>query len=176
MATKGLYLPQPIFSHGQLYVASSRVTSMKDLKVLTIDDEDIVMNVVVGSVNLLKGTHSSCSPFHNDGVAAFMVATLCVCVTYGWWLFLASDPWLCPDLHFSRLVGCCHCAIGSIAQRLVTDESSGCGFFAWGLLVCECVCVSGRLIRHSIVSEFFWKNDEDTDGVDECDVEDDEQD
>lgn len=26
------------------------------------------------------------------------------------------------------------------------------------------------------VSEFFWKNDEDNDDVDECDVEDDEQD
>ncbi|OMP08324.1 DNA helicase [Corchorus olitorius] len=46
----GIYLAKPVFSHGQLYVALSRVTSFKGVKVLALDEfgniTDITKNVV----------------------------------------------------------------------------------------------------------------------------------
>jgi ATP-dependent DNA helicase PIF1 len=38
----GIYFPKSVFTHGQLYVAVSKVTSEKGLKMLILDEEGCV--------------------------------------------------------------------------------------------------------------------------------------
>ena len=46
----GLYLPRPVFTHGQLYVAVSRVTTKKGLKMLILDEDG---NPCTSTVNVV---------------------------------------------------------------------------------------------------------------------------
>ncbi|XP_057458029.1 uncharacterized protein LOC130748801 [Lotus japonicus] len=41
----GLYLPKPVFTHGQLYVALSREKSRKGLKILILDEDGLISTV-----------------------------------------------------------------------------------------------------------------------------------
>jgi ATP-dependent DNA helicase PIF1 len=45
LSNVGLYLKNPVFSHGQLYVAISRVTNRKGLKILVCSDDETKSNI-----------------------------------------------------------------------------------------------------------------------------------
>jgi ATP-dependent DNA helicase PIF1 len=50
LAHIGLYLPRPVFIHGQLYVVVSRVRSRAELKILIVDDKRKAMTSNVNVV------------------------------------------------------------------------------------------------------------------------------
>lgn len=63
----GLFLPRPVFSHGQLYVAIYRVTSNKGLKILIVDKDGKpqkkTKNVVFKEVfNTIRGDEDITNP------------------------------------------------------------------------------------------------------------------
>ena len=45
LKTVGLFLPKPVFTHGQFYVAISRVTSPSGLKIFIDDDRGFPTNI-----------------------------------------------------------------------------------------------------------------------------------
>ncbi len=49
----GLYLPTPVFAHGQFYVACSKVTSKKNLKLLIIKQLGNDTNLINYTYNIV---------------------------------------------------------------------------------------------------------------------------
>jgi ATP-dependent exoDNAse (exonuclease V) alpha subunit len=50
LSNVGLYLPVPVFSHGQLYVAVSRVKTREGLKILALDETGLPSNLTTNVV------------------------------------------------------------------------------------------------------------------------------
>jgi ATP-dependent DNA helicase PIF1 len=75
----GIYLPEPVFSHGQLYVALSRSTARKNVKILVITDVDNKKT----NFDESKKEEASCQYLHEEhsleGDPYILGEILCAC-------------------------------------------------------------------------------------------------
>jgi hypothetical protein len=62
--TVGVYLPEPVFSHGQLYVALSRATAKVNIKILAIKEKQKGKEIVEGPLG--KGNSKSTGQSNNS--------------------------------------------------------------------------------------------------------------
>ena len=54
----GLYLPEPVFSHGQLYVALSRATTRSNIRILTVPPVEKDMKKGKKKIAMKNGTYT----------------------------------------------------------------------------------------------------------------------
>jgi ATP-dependent DNA helicase PIF1 len=54
----GLYLPEPVFSHGQLYVALSRATARSNIRILAIPAVEKEVKIGKKKITTVNGTYT----------------------------------------------------------------------------------------------------------------------
>lgn len=95
----GLYLKKPVFSHGQVYVAMSRVTNYKGLKILICDRDDGRTRQFNNKCNIFSRKFSKiCSSwlehqfnFFYDNCNAYMILISYTFITISIMLFKSNE-------------------------------------------------------------------------------------